>query len=237
MAVRQLASTGDYTLTYDAIVAIRKILTNAPTEYRQFLNVTLDEEVLQAGFGCDAGILSDLWRACQEHQRVIITHDSGEGSQQWLVDPYQILFKRRALYLDACVVSERRVRLFRINRIERVDFQGIRVPTPLVAYNFRERHRHSFSVFVGEQVQRVRIRFFPDAKMRQFINETRWHHSQQIEELPDGGFIFQVDVSEPREVGWWARQWGANAEVLEPVSLRQEMAETARRLGGIYGRE
>jgi predicted DNA-binding transcriptional regulator YafY len=132
------------------------------------------------------------------------------------------------------VVAERQVKMFRMNRIKKVDFQGIRVPTPLVAYNIRERHRRSFSVFVGEGMQRVRIKFFSDPRMRQFITETCWHSSQQIEELPDGGFIFQVDVCEPREVGWWALQWGASAEVLEPESLRQEMAETAQKLNKIH---
>ena len=152
-----------------------------------------------------------------------------------LIDPYQIFFKRRALYLDACVVTERRVRMFRINRIKsvsRVDIPPI--PTPIVAYNFRERHRHSFSVFVGDQPQRVRIKFRPE--VRQYISETRWHTSQQITDLPDGSFIFQVDVSEPREVGWWVLQWGANAEVLEPESLHQELAETARALVAVYER-
>jgi hypothetical protein len=31
-------------------------------------------------------------------------------------------------------------------------------------------------------------------------------------------------------VGWWTLQWGSSAEVLEPQSLRREMAETARKL-------
>jgi len=160
-------------------------------------------------------------------------HDRCDGPQQWLIDPYQIFFKRRALYLDACVVPERRVRMFRINRIKsvrRVDIPPI--PTPIVDYNFRERHRHSFSVFVGDQPQPVRIKFRPE--VRQYITETRWHTSQQITGLPDGSFILQVNVSEPREVGWWALQWGASAEVLEPESLRQEMRETARALVGVY---
>jgi predicted DNA-binding transcriptional regulator YafY len=107
------------------------------------------------------------------------------------------------------------------------------IPNPIVDYNFRERHRHSFSVFVGDRVQRVRVRFRPD--VRQYITETRWHSSQQIEDLPDGRFLFQVEVSEPREVGWWALQWGASAEVVEPESLRQEMAETAGELVEVYG--
>jgi len=235
MAVRQLSSSGDYTLTYEAIAALRKVISNTPAEIRAFFQVSIDEGVLQKGFGCDAAIREDLWSACQEHRRLRIVHDRGDGPQQWLIDPYQIFFKRRALYLDACVVTERRLRMFRINRIKsvrRVDIPPI--PTPIVAYNFRQRHRHSFSVFVGDQPQRVRIKFGPE--VRQYISESRWHSSQQITDLHDGSFIFQVDVSEPREVGWWALQWGASAEVLEPESLRQEMRETASKLVEVYGR-
>ena len=234
MAVRQLSSTGDYTLTYDAIAALRKVISTAPTELRAFFQASLDDVVLQQGFGCDATIVHDLWRTCQEHRRLRIVHDRGDGPQEWVIDPYQILFKRRALYLDACVVAERSVKMFRINRIKRVTFLTFPpLPTPIVEYNFRQRHHHSFSVFVGDQVQRVRIKFRPE--VRQYITETRWHSSQQIDDLPDGSFIFQVEVNEPREVGWWALQWGASAEVLEPQSLRQEMATTARKLVEVYG--
>lgn len=235
MAVRQLSSTGDYILTYDAIAALRKVLSNMPAEVRTFFQTSLDDVVLQEGFGCDATMLSDLWRACQEHRRLHIVHDRGSGPQEWVIDPYQIVFKRRALYLDACVVAERQVKMFRINRITQVRFVNIPpLPTPIVPYNFHERHRHSFSVFVGEQVQRVRVKFRPE--VRQYITESRWHSSQQIETLPDGSIIWQVEVSEPREVGWWALQWGASAEVLEPESLRQEMARTTRKLVEVYGR-
>lgn len=232
MAVRQFSSSGDYTLTYEAIAALRKVVSNMPGEVRAFLQTSLDDVVLQEGFGCNAAILQDLWRACQERQRVRILHDRGAGPHAWVIDPYQIFFKRRALYLDACVVHERQVNMFRVNRIKRVSFLGVRVATPLVPYNFRERHRHSFSVFVGNPPQRVRIRFRP--AVRQYITETRWHTSQQIDDLSDGSFIFTVEVSEPREVGWWVLQWGANAEVLEPESLRQEMIETAGALVAVY---
>jgi predicted DNA-binding transcriptional regulator YafY len=234
MAVRQLSSSGDYTLTYDAIAALRKVISTTSGELRAFFQASLDNVVLQQGFGCDATVVQDLWRACQEHLRLCIVHDRGDGPQEWVIDPYQILFKRRALYLDACVVAERQVKMFRINRIKRVTRLNFPpLPTPIVEYNFRQRHCHSFSVFVSDQVQRVRVKFRPE--VRQYITETCWHSSQQIEELPDGSFIFQVEVSEPREVGWWALQWGASAEVLEPQSLRREMRETARKLVEMYG--
>jgi predicted DNA-binding transcriptional regulator YafY len=234
MAVRQMASTGDHTLTYEAIAALRKVVSNTPAEIRAFLQASLDDVVLQEGFGCTPTILHDLWSACQEHQRLGIVYDRGDGPRQWVIDPYQLFFKRRALYLDACVVETHQIYMFRANRIKSLTRLGVCTPTPLVPYNFRERHRHSFSVFVGHPPQRVRIRFRPP--VRQYITGTRWHTSQQIDDLPDGSFIFTVEVSEPREVGWWALQWGAHAEVLEPESLRQEIAETARALVAVYER-
>jgi predicted DNA-binding transcriptional regulator YafY len=67
MAVRQLSSTGDYTLTYDAIAALRKVISNTPAELRAFFQTSLDDVVLQEGCGCNATMLQDLWCACQKH--------------------------------------------------------------------------------------------------------------------------------------------------------------------------
>jgi hypothetical protein len=46
------------------------IANTTPPEIRHFFQATINEEVLQEGFGCQAEILDDLWRACQEHQRL-----------------------------------------------------------------------------------------------------------------------------------------------------------------------
>ena len=44
----------------------------------------------------------------------------------------------------------------------------------------------------------------------------------------------EVEVNEPREVGWWVLQWGPEAKVLEPESLRQELCETAQPMAALY---
>jgi predicted DNA-binding transcriptional regulator YafY len=87
-------------------------------------------------------------------------------------------------------------------------------------------------VFVGDTTQWVRVRF--TKRIAPLIREACWHHSQQLTEESDGSLLFEVEVNEPREVGWWVLQWGAEAEVLEPESLRQELRETAQRLVGLY---
>lgn len=233
MAVRQLSAAGDFILTYDALEAIKKIVANAPGAQRELLVACLRDTVLHKGFGCQQQVLEDLHRALLEQRRIVIayTRPADGTPHTYTLDPYQIYFKRRALYLDAYSPQERAYRVFRVNRISEVR------PTSLLFtrhadYNFAQRHRHSFSVFVGDTVQRVRVRFAK--RIAPFIQEACWHHSQRLSAEPDGSLLFEVEVNEPREVGWWVLQWGAEAEVLEPESLRQELRETAERLVALY---
>jgi hypothetical protein len=47
-----------------------------------------------------------------------------------------------------------------------------------------------------------------------------------IKREKDGAILFHVDVAESMEVMWWAFQWGADAEILEPGWLREEAKKT-----------
>lgn len=87
---------------------------------------------------------------------------------------------------------------------------------------------------MGDTVEKVTVRF--SKRIAPYIRETCWHSSQKITSERDGGILFEVEVSEPKEVGWWVLQWGAEAEVLEPKSLRRELQETAERLLTLYGK-
>jgi predicted DNA-binding transcriptional regulator YafY len=202
---------------------------------RELLMACLRDTVLQRGFGCKPQVLEDLHKALLEQRRVVIhyTPPAAGTAKVYTLDPYQIYFKRRALYLDAYDTQDKIYKVFRVNRISEVQPTGMLVARR-ADYNFAQRHRHAFSVFVGEAVQRVRVRFAK--RIAPLIRETCWHHSQQITEEPDGSLLFEVEVSEPREVGWWVLQWGAEAEVLEPESLRQELRETAQRLLRLYAK-
>lgn len=236
MAVRQLSAAGDFILSYEAIEALRKIIANAPSAQRELLVSCLNDTVLRQGFGCQPQVLEDLHRALLEQRRVVIhyTPAAADSPREYTLDPYQIFFKRRALYLDAYSPDTHDYRVFRVNRIAEVRFTDMGF-TRHADYNFAQRHRHSFSVFVGDTVQKVRVRFAK--RIAPLIKEACWHHSQRLNEEPDGSLLFEVEVNELREVGWWVMQWGAEAEVLEPESLRQELYEAAQRLVVLYTKE
>ena len=61
--------------------------------------------MLKEGFGCDSKILADLQKAVKEGRRMSIVYDlySEGGVKEYTIDPCQLYFKRRALYVDAYV--------------------------------------------------------------------------------------------------------------------------------------
>lgn len=79
----------------------------------------------------------------------------------------------------------------------------------------------------------VTLRFAPSVVRR--VKESTWHHSQRIEDLPDGSCLFTVKVGSTTEVRPWIRGWGAAVEVLAPPEFREEMIEEVREMGKTYG--
>jgi predicted DNA-binding transcriptional regulator YafY len=233
LAVRQLSASGDYILTYEAIEGVRKIVASAQPALRSFLQNVLDEAVWREGFGCDASILESLRQACAEHHHVIITYEHYDQDTLWrhTIDPYQLFFKRRALYLDAYDKGVGDLRVFRVNRIKQVELTGIS-GVMVTDYSFARRFQDTFSTFVGEGTTTVKVRF--SKRIAPYIRESLWHGSQQLTTLPDGGLLYEVSVSYPKEVAWWAMSWGSEAEVLEPPELRAHVAEEVRKLAGLY---
>jgi len=233
LAVRQLSASGDYILTYEAMEGVRKIVASAQPELRSFLQNVLDETVLRQGFGCEASILESLRQACAEHHHVIITYEHYDQDTVWrhTIDPYQLFFKRRALYLDAYDKGAGDLRVFRVNRIKQVELTGIS-GVMVTDYSFARRFQDTFSTFVGEGSTTVKVRF--SKRIAPYIRESLWHWSQQLTALPDGGLLYEVCVSYPKEVAWWAMSWGSEAEVLEPPELRAYVAEEVRKLVGLY---
>jgi predicted DNA-binding transcriptional regulator YafY len=233
LAVRQLSASSDYILTYEAIEGVRKIVAAAQPELRSFLENVLDETVLRQGFGCEASILESLRQACAEHHHVIITYEHYDQDTVWrhTIDPYQLFFKRRALYLDAYDKGAKALRVFRVNRTKQVELTGMS-GVMVTDYSFARRFQDTFSTFVGEGTTTVRVRF--SKRIAPYIKESLWHGSQQLTALPDGGLLYEVCVSYPKEAAWWPMSWGSKAEVLEPPELRAYVAEEVQRLCKLY---
>ncbi len=89
----------------------------------------------------------------------------------------------------------------------------------------------AWGIMYGPETTEVVLRFEASATRR--IKETRWHPSQELEDIEGGACILRLEVAHPEEMMYWIRGWGPKVEVLKPPWLRQrirrEALETVRR--------
>jgi predicted DNA-binding transcriptional regulator YafY len=78
----------------------------------------------------------------------------------------------------------------------------------------------------------VAIRFAP--RQARWIRERRWHPSARIQEEMGGGLVLRLAVGETSELRRWVLQFGAEAEVLSPASLRKAVADELRLAAAPY---
>ncbi len=70
-----------------------------------------------------------------------------------------------------------------------------------------------------------------------YIIERKWHATQTLEIHPDGGVTLRFKAMGLNEVSRWVLGYGANAQVLKPIELRQIVRDAARGMSAIYGDE
>jgi predicted DNA-binding transcriptional regulator YafY len=63
-----------------------------------------------------------------------------------------------------------------------------------------------------------------------FIREKRWHPSQVLRELKNGGAELRMKLSSLAEVQRWVLSWGGHAKVISPRELAAGVRDAARRL-------
>jgi predicted DNA-binding transcriptional regulator YafY len=82
-----------------------------------------------------------------------------------------------------------------------------------------------FGIFKGETTRDVRIFFKNEAAT--VVKYQIWHKEQFMESVP-GGMILTLPVADEREIMMKIMQYGSNARVLEPASLRTRIYEEAK---------
>ena len=95
-------------------------------------------------------------------------------------------------------------------------------------FSLEKRLRDSFGVQSGQGIFDVVLQFNEIAA--DYIREKRWHESQQLRELRDGGVELRLKLSSLAEVERWVLGWAGNARVIQPLELADSVAQAARKI-------
>ena len=212
--------------------AIQKIGSQLPAQSFKFLR-GLAQGVSVSSFGWkdyshSKEVIDALTRAVFHKFTVRILHRSPQRVKptEREVDPYKLWYVNNGLYLVGHDQRENDLRTFAVERIQSALVTNRRFEIP-PEFNFEEFRKTAFNVIWGEP-QEVKIRFSP--AQAPYIKERTWHHSQRIETEPDGGIILTLNIGDLWEVKRWLIGFGAEAQVLEPDSLRREISDECARL-------
>jgi predicted DNA-binding transcriptional regulator YafY len=149
------------------------------------------------------------------------------------VRPYLIepSLQTHALYLVGFDETRGAVRTFKVERIRDVSVTPDRFEPPeagVVEGMFEK----AWDIIADQEPVEVVVRFAPGVASR--VQEARWHPSQQVMVEEDGSLTWRATVAGTIEVRLWVLQWGDDAEVLAPASLRDDVAATQRRAAARY---
>ncbi len=128
------------------------------------------------------------------------------------------------------------MRIFKIDRVSDVDVQNLQF-TPDANFRLENYFAHTFGIYQGEstdetQLQTIRIRFAKEAA--RYVEEKTWHSSQKLTKGKDGSLVLEVQLANTNEIKSWALGFGPRATILEPQSLRQEIANDLKQILANY---
>ncbi len=185
--------------------------------------------------GAREDFLLDLHRAIQERRQVRIHYYTASRGcwQERVVDPYHLYNRGGDWYLIAFDHLRSAYRTFHTGRVDRWEVLASGF-TRDSGFRLEEWMAQAFQLERGEEPVEVAVCF--DAYQARYIRERRWHPTQTVEELPDGGLILRFRTGGLAEVRRWVMGYGSHAEVLAPESLREEVAAEARAVSALYER-
>lgn len=161
--------------------------------------------------------VSDAMTGILQEERLSITH----GEATFTFEPYSLLLYKTGLYLAGyshkhgkiVTLALDRCRAIEWRRGDAFDYPDGYHPSQLVA--------GAFGLIVGQEAA-VRVRF--DAEVAPFVERATWHPTQRITKVDGGAIEVTMTVRGTKELASWVLSFGGKAEILEPASLRDEIA-------------
>lgn len=140
------------------------------------------------------------------------------------IDPYHLRMSDGAWYCIGYCHERKEVRTFALDRMLAVRATGEPFQRP-ADFSIDDYLADSLAIERGEP-RTVVIEF--DRREALYVRGRRWHHSQTLEDLPDGTLRMTLKVGSMEEVIRWVLSLGSGAWIVRPEDLRQRIAGEIR---------
>jgi len=155
---------------------------------------------------------------------------TNEGTSR-TVSPQRLTHYRDNWYLDAWDHGREGLRSFALDRIARADVRD-EAAEDRPEDELNKHLASSYGIFSGAPKAWATIRFSPHAA--RWVADEHWHSQQQGQWLKDGRYELKLPYSNSRELLMDVLKYGPDAEIVAPVSLREEMKIMLQLAVGAY---
>ena len=237
LAARVLAKTSDEHDT-ELIGTFVKLAQVLPPTLAEHVQATVDAFATTPPNARFTRVFRTLTEAWANRRVVAIeydasVYDTSRPSRHTRVRPYFIepSALTHSLYLLGFDEERGARRTFKVERIASASMTP-ETFEPQAGFSPATELRRAWDVIFDQPPETVVARFSPAVASR--VAETRWHPSQETEPGTDGSLVWRARVAGLHEVRIWLLGWGAEVEVLEPASLRAEVADELARAARRY---
>jgi predicted DNA-binding transcriptional regulator YafY len=174
-------------------------------------------------------VMDALAQATQKRRQLRIRYRKPNAKQpeERVVDPYHLANVNGDWYLFAYDHLRKDIRTFVPARILTAEPTGQSFTRP-AKFVLERRLHDSFGIHSREGDFAVVLRFAE--RVADYIREKRWHPSQQLVELMDGGVELRLRLGSLQEVERWVLGWGGAATVLAPPELAASVRTAAEQI-------
>ena len=178
-------------------------------------------------------VFDALAQATARREQVVLAYrkPGRQEAERRTVDPYHLANINGEWFLFGFDYLRQDIRTFVPARIKSVEKTGKRFVRPS-KFSLDRRLRNSFGVHSGRGEFEIRIQF--DEFVADYIREKKWHPSQRLRELDNGGVELRLKLSSLVEIQRWILAWGGNAVVIHPPELAASVRQAAKRIVQIH---
>jgi predicted DNA-binding transcriptional regulator YafY len=136
------------------------------------------------------------------------------------VSPQRLTHYKDNWYLDAWDHDREALRSFSVDRVQHAKVSEASA-RDIPDDDLKQHLSSSYGIFSGTPKGIATIVFSP--KAARWVADEYWHSKQQGRFLPDGRFELKLPYSNAKELLMDVLRYGADAEVVEPPSLREQV--------------
>ena len=195
-------------------------------------NADMKERILMEKVPSSERFLTDIISAMRDSKVISLCYQSFRHPEShcFNVRPYCVKYFKQRWYMLGN--SDLGLRIYSLDRFVDMEELEERFEFPK-GFDAEEYFRNYFGVIIGEEPEDIRLRVVPDQV--KYFRTLPLHESQRETVQEDGSSVFSYHIAPTFDFVQEILSHGADVEVLEPVELRERIADNVAGMASRYG--